>query len=220
MAHALNTYLDPGAYSPEAVAAAREGDAANLNNDLKIVRLTCALQDNDMEASKDLLALLEGEALSGHALFKARTAALLVAARQADRPGFDRALASWMAGRDAWPGNWIDEVLDAPEIRQWMPQLHPTLIKQREAARRALTNAELTFIKDLGFTIIRAVQDNLQWLRPIDAKASMADFADRYRLVAVNLDLCEATLEGAGDMPDLIVAMDDSGNYSGSFIAH
>jgi hypothetical protein len=220
MAQALHTYLDPATYSEEAVAAAREGDAAHLNNDLKIVRLTCALQDNDLEASKGLLTLLEGEALSGHALFKSRTAALLVAARQGDQAGFDRALASWMAGRDAWPGNWVDEVLDAPEFRPFLPRLHPILIKQRDAARRALTKAELTFIKDLGFTIMRSVQDNLQWLRAIDTKGSISDLADRYQLVAVDLELCEATLEGKGDMPDLIVAMDDAGNYKGSFIAH
>jgi hypothetical protein len=220
MTQPLNSYLDPAAYSDEAVAAARTGDIANLNSDLKIIRLTCALQDNDMEVSKGLLDLLEGEALSGHALFKSRTAALLVAARQADQTGFDRALASWMAGRDAWPGNWVDEVLDAPEFRPWLSRLHPILIKQRESARRALSKAELTFVKDLGFTIMRSVQDNLQWLRAVDLKGSIADLADRYRLVAVDLDLCEATLEGKGDMPDLIVAMDDSGRYKGSFIAH
>ncbi len=220
MATALNTYLDPGAYSDDAVASARAGDAAALNNDLKIVRLSCALKDNDLEASKGLLALLEGQALSGHSLFKARTAALIVAARQRDQPAFDRALASWMAGRDTWPGNWIDEVLDAPELRDMLPTLHPVLIKQRDAARRTMTHAELTFVKDLGFTIMRAVQDNLEWLRAVDARGTIADLADKYRLIAVNLDLKEATLEGKGDMPDLIVALDDAGHYSGSFIAH
>lgn len=220
MATALNTYLDPSDYSEEAVAAARTGDVAHLNNDLRIVRLTCAIKDNDLAASKTLIALLEGEALSGHALFKARTAALLVAAKEGDRAAFDRALASWMAGRDAWPGNWVDEVLDSPEIRPWIPALHPVLVRQREAARRALTHAELTFIKDLSFCITRAVQDNLEWLRAGHAGGSIADLVDRYRLSAVDLDLKEATLDGQGKLPDLIVALDEAGNYAGSFIAH
>lgn len=220
MATALNTYLDPSAYTDEAVAAARTGDVANLNNDLRIVRLACALQDNDLDGSKRLIELLEGEALSGHALFKARTAALFVAARQADQAGFDRALASWMAGREAWPGNWVDDVLNAPDLRAMLPTLHPVLLQQRDAAQRAMTQEELTFIRDLPFVIVRAVQDNLEWLRPLDPKASISLLADRFKLVAVDLDLCEATLEGRHGMPDLIVALSAEGHYTGSFIAH
>jgi hypothetical protein len=220
MATALSTYLDPSAYTDEAVAAARTGDVATLNNDLRIVRLACAMQDRDLAGSKHLIELLEGEALSGHALFKARTAALFVAAQERDQAAFDRALASWMAGREAWPENWIDDVLNAPELRTMMPTLHPVFLRQREAARRTMTHAELTFIRDLPFVIIRAVQDNLEWLRPMDPRASISDFSDRYRLIAVDLDLCEATLEGRHGAPDLIVALSEDGHYTGSFIAH
>lgn len=220
MATAIQTYLDPAIYSPEALAAARAGDVATLNNDLRIVRLSCALQDNDLEGSRTIIALLEGEDLSGHALFKARTAALLLAAREGDRAHFDHALSLWMAGRDAWPDNWIDDVLDAPELRRWLPSLHPALIKQREAARRAVTKDELTFIKDLSFCITRAVQDNLSWLRAHEAHGSIADLIDQYQLVAVDLDLKEATLDGHGKLPDLIIALDEAGGYQGSFIAH
>jgi hypothetical protein len=220
MATALSTYLDPSAYTDEAVAAARTGDVATLNNDLRIVRLACTLHDHDLDGSKRLIELLEGEALSGHALFKARTAALFVTAQEGDQAAFDRALASWMAGRDAWPGNWIDEVLNAPELRAMLPTLHPALVRQREAAQRTMAHEELTFIRDLPFVIIRAVQDNLEWLRPIDPKATISDFADRYKLIAVNLDLCEATLEGRHGAPDLIVALSADGHYTGSFIAH
>jgi hypothetical protein len=220
MATALDTYLDPAAYSEEAVAAARAGDISTLNNDLRIVRLACALHDDDLDASKGLIEILDDEILSGHALFKARTGALLLAAREGDQVGFDRALVSWIAGREAWPNNWIDDVLNAPELRPMLSSLHPVLLKQREIARRTLTHAELIFIKDLSFVIIRAVQDNLEWLRAADPKATISDLADKYRLTSVDLDLCEATLEGHGAMPDLIVALDHDGGYTGSFIAH
>ncbi len=220
MATALDTYLDPDAYSEEAVAAARAGDIATLNNDLRIVRLACALHDDDLDASKGLIEILNDQELSGHALFKARTGALFLTARQGDQVAFDRALASWTAGREAWPNNWIDEVLNAAELRPMLSSLHPVLLKQRERARRTLTHDELTFISDLPFVIIRAVQDNLDWLRTADPTATISDLADKYRLTSVDLDLCEATLEGHGTIPDLIVALDHGGGYTGSFIAH
>ncbi len=220
MATALSTYLDPTAYSEEAVAAAQSGDPQHLDTDLRLVRLTCALNENDIVESKTLLSLLESDELVGHSLFKARTAALFIAAKEADRPAFDRALSAWMVGRDAWPGNWIDEVLDAPELRPWMPALHPALVKQREAARRAVTKAELAFMQDMSFCMTRAVQDNLHWLRASHPGGSIADLVDFYRLVAVDLDLKEATLDARGKLPDLIVVLDDVGNYKGSFIAH
>lgn len=220
MSPRILNYLDPADYSPEAIAAARAGQPAELNTDLKIVRLTCALKDNDLQASQDILALLESDELAGNALFKARTGALFVAARQGDQNAFDRALASWMAGRDMWPGNWIDEVLNAPELLPMLSALHPALIKQREAAKQTLSKAQLGFVKDLGFIIMRAVRDNLQWLRAKEPNGVMADLTDRYRLIAVDLDLCEITLQGKNGLPDLIVALDKNGAYAGSFIAH
>jgi hypothetical protein len=216
----IHTYLDPADYSTEAVAAARAGQPAELNSDLKIVRLACALEDNDLQASQDMLTLLEKDELAGNALFKARTGALFVAARQGDQNAFDRALALWMTGRDMWPGNWIDEVLNAPELLPMLPTLHPALVKQREAAKQTLSKAQLGFVKDLGFTIMRAVRDNLEYLRAVEPKGTMADLSDRYRLIAVDLDLCEATLQGRNGLPDLIVALDEKGAYRGSFIAH
>jgi hypothetical protein len=220
MATAFSTYMDPSVYSEAAVAAATAGDAEELSNDLRIIRLTCAIRDNDLAAANKLVALLEQEGLEGHALFKLRTAGLFLAAKEADQAGFDWAFSRWKEGRDAYPANWIDEVLDAPEIRPWLPVMHAAFVRQREAARRALTKDELTFVRDLSFCITRAVQDNLEWLRPHEPSGAIADLVDKYRLAAVDLNLKEATLDGRGKLPDLIVALDEGGNYTGSFIAH
>jgi hypothetical protein len=220
MATAINSYLNPASYSEAAVAEARSADLNSLPSGLRLIRLMTALQDGDADAAGATLAALETEGLVGYELFQLRTAALLIAVRQDSKTRFDAALDAWLAGRAAYPVNWNDDVLDAPEFADWLTDFDRSRLFRKPVKVPKMTKDELTFVKDLSFCITRAVQDNVDWLRQIDAKSSIADMIDKYRLVAVNLDLKEATLDGRGKLPDLIVALDDRGGYAGSFLAH
>jgi hypothetical protein len=209
--------LDPDAFHDDAVRAAMASKVEGLSTDLKLIRLICALHDGDEADFDRVRSLLEVEALGGYPLFQLRTAILLHAARSRDRAGFDTAWQAWIAGRQAYPGNWDDAVLDEDEIRPWItapPKPKP------DAVQPVIEKDDLIFVKDLSFAITRAVQDNLLWLKEQAPAGSVADLVDHYRLASVDRSLKEATLTGRGELPDLIVALDDQGSYRSSFIAH
>jgi hypothetical protein len=216
MSVSLASYLDPSDFAEAAIATARAGSLEGLSTDLRIIRLCCAVRDGDGETVRQVADALAADGVEGHALFKLRTAQLWLAIEGGDPTEVEAALVRWQQGRENWPGNWNDAVLDAPELGDHAQSLP----KPPPPPRRRVTMTELTFVHDLSFCMTRAVQDNLQWLRPAAPGAGIADLVDAYRLVAVDLELREATLDGRGTLPDPTIALDDRGRYAGSFIVH
>jgi hypothetical protein len=107
--------------------------------------------------------------------------------------------------------------LAGTSIKPWVN----TKIKPKpENIRPSINAKDISTIKDLSHSVTRAVQDNIQWLRQLGHVGPIADLADAYHLASVDRALYEATLKGRNDLPDLVVALDETGGYRGSFVAH
>jgi hypothetical protein len=210
--------FDPANSLPEVVDAARQGAIDALPASLLLIKLNVALADKDLSIATAIVAALDHHDYVGHELFRARTGAMLVARLTGNLPAFDEALARWLDGRTAYPANWDDAVLADPVFTPWLDEL--SLESVAVQAHAEMSEADRAFIKDVDYVIARAVQENMEWLAPLGAVGGIAETAKRYAMIAVDRDLREVTLRDGGELPDLIVAIDEAGGFVGSFISH
>ncbi len=217
MNNALPACLDLHSYHDDAVVSALGSKVEAMSVDLKIIRLICALTDRDYADAHATIDHLSAGEVTGYACFQTCTARLALAALEQKRAAFDAAMIEWIAGREHYPGTWDDAVLDTPLIKPWV---NIAIRPKPEAPRPSIKQKDLFYIKDLSRAVTRAVQDNIVWLREMGHKGPVADLADAYRLARVDRGLNEATLDGRDNLPDLIVSLDDQGQYRGSFLAH
>jgi hypothetical protein len=216
----LHTYFDPTNYHPDAVAAAEQGAVESLDRPLILIRLGIELYRDDRAAVYAILSRLDEDVLEGYALWQKLTAALILALQSLHAPSIIGALDVWFEGRARFPGNWRNEVLDAPEVFPWLSDIDPAKLIPPTPKRRRIKQKERAFVKDVKSVCEKAVADNLIFLRELGATQSESALVKRYKLVSVNLNLRECNF-GAGDvLPEIIVAFDAEGQYLGSFLSH
>jgi hypothetical protein len=213
----LPSCLNIASYHEDALRSAMGSKVEAMSVDLKIIRLICALTDGDYADAHATLDLLSGQDVLGYAAFQASTARLTLAALEQDRVAFDTTMIQWNQERSVWPENWDDAVLDTPLIKPWV---NIKIKPKPESIRPRIDAKDVLYVKDLSQSVTRAVQDNVEWLRQLGHVGPIADLADAYHLASVDRALNEATLKGRNDMPDLVVALDETGGYLGSFLAH
>jgi hypothetical protein len=216
----LSQVLNPDAYLDAFDTKRHEID--EMPAGLLIARLTVALREDELITAEEVLIRLRKMSLVGYESFQLATASMWVAARLGDAAAFDRSLNTWLYGRRKFPTNWNSDVLLAPEFAPFLATVDPErLIPPPPPKPKAITKAERSFVADLVECRLCAVEDNLQWLREMGITNPASSLAKRYRLIAVNIGLGEATFRSKDDnLPDLIAALDNDGNYTSSFIAH
>lgn len=221
MTNSLEHLLDLRSYSPTAVEKALASPLAEAGPDFLIIRLIAALDRNDLATAAGIVSAFDDQPPVGYVAFQAWTVAMVIAARRGDDAGFARAFARWKQGGVEYPGNWDASVLDCPDIaRRLSPRDRDAAFAPPAHRQTKITRAERAMIADPTNARLRAVQDNLQWLRETGTTASAETLARRYRLAAVDTRLREIWFHGRGDLPDLVVSLDEKGDYAGSFIAH
>jgi hypothetical protein len=216
----LHPYFDPANYHPDAVAAAEQESIESLDHSLILIRLGIELYRDDRAAAYAILSRLDGDVLEGYALWQKLTAALILALQSLHVPSIIRALDLWLEGRERFPGNWRNEVLDAPEILPWLSDLNPAKLIPSAPKRRRITQKERAFVKDIKGVCEKAVADNLTFLRELGVTQSESALVKRYKLVSVNLNLRECNLGNGYVLPEITIAFDAQGQYLGSFLSH
>jgi hypothetical protein len=216
----LYPYFDPANYHPDAVAAAQAGEIDTLDVSLSLLRLCIELHKNDQAAALSVVLRLNREPLGGYQLWQKLTAALILALESLCEPEIKKALTAWLDGRDQYPGNWRNEVLDAPEVVPWLGRVDPARLIAPVIKPSILSPEERAFVRDIKSVCENAVRDNLTYLRDLGVKQSAATLAKKYTLLFVNLALRECTIDAGEDLPSITVALDEQGAYVGSFLTH
>jgi hypothetical protein len=83
-----------------------------------------------------------------------------------------------------------------------------------------LSHEDRKFVKDQEQVCLKAVFENVEWLREMNITETPEEIARTYRLVYLNRHLREASFESDQDFPSFTVALDEGGNFLGSFLDH
>jgi hypothetical protein len=220
MITSLHRHIDPANYHPDAVAEARAGPVAALEPHWLIIRLGLALYAGDRREAEAALRHLDAENRHGHELFQVVTAKLILALESADRAAILSALDVWLDARRTAPGNWRNEVLDAPELAPYITGMDPEKLAPPVRKRFVVTKEHRAMVRDIEAAREQAVTENLEWLRPLGVTGSVKAIARSYRIVHASTELREVTLESRKGWPDLTVSLDADGLVIGSFISH
>jgi hypothetical protein len=216
----LHRHLDPANYHPDAVASAGNGEVDQLSDLLLILRLGVELHREDYAASEKILNRLQSRNQEGCALFQIKTAALILALQSPTGLTSMAALEDWLEARKLYPGNFINDVLGAPELASFVTQIDPAKLVAPVPERYIVTDADRAMIADLNAARESAVKENIEWLRPMGLKGSVKSIANAYQIVYANHHLREVTLGNDKDWPELVVSVDEKGAFLGSFISH
>jgi hypothetical protein len=82
---------------------------------------------------------------------------------------------------------------------------------------KKLNHKERALVKDEAGFLHKAVEENLEHFRAMDVTDSAAAIAEKYKLSGVDTNLREITYSNTDDLPGIIVALDQDGNFAGSF---
>ena len=220
MKTSLDRFIDPANYHPDAVADAGRGEMADIPSSLLLIRLGIELHREDHAAANAAVERLEADNRGGYELFQLLTAKIVLALWSADETAILLALKSWLDARKRYPGNWSDDVLEAPELAPYVAKVNPAKLVPPKIKPRAITRADRALVKDLNAARKQAVTENLVYLRDLGVSDSITAIARAYDISFANHHLREVTLSASADWPDLVIAIDAEGAMLGSFIAH
>jgi hypothetical protein len=218
----LSAYILPSIYSDEALKLARDCNIDALSLDILIIRFWLALSESQFGEAALLHEKTQSYPLGGWPLYQVLTGNIFLQLSLGTPSSITQAIEAWLNGRDAYPGNWQNGVLSAPEIMPYLTnfsleRLEPPRPKARE---NRVSRADREFVKDLPQVKSKTIADNLHFLRDIGIVNSERALIRAYKLRSVDRILNEALLRAPNDLPDIIVALDKHGNYVGSFLAH
>jgi hypothetical protein len=214
----LRRYLDVGAYADTALAMAR-GDIDTLAQGHLLIRLCLVLQQPHDPMVPGIIARLTAMAPVGYALFQLCTARIIAGLDAGDANAVQMAVDQWLTGRESYPTNWDNSVLDAAELQPFLVGIAPDRLATPVVPSPVLTPADHMWIRDLPSARLQAVMENLPWLRQMGIRGTPKALAKRYVLFSVNRDLSEATI-AAQDLPSIIIALSPDGDVLGSFLSH
>jgi hypothetical protein len=216
----IERYLNADAYHPDAVATARTGSLADLSPQMLIVRLCDHFTRGDMSGAERTLLFRSPDAFVGYARFQFETARLIMARQRDDRDAFMSALDSWLAARLLFPANWSPDVLETTEFAPWLADIDPTRLAPPLLPIAALTDDDRAWVQDFDAARLLAVTENLEWIREMQINGTVDEIVSQYQLTYVSREICEATMSGSDDLPDITLTLEPDGSYRGSFLSH
>lgn len=86
--------------------------------------------------------------------------------------------------------------------------------------RVIIIKADRALIANFAAARTQAVTENLEWLRQMEVKGTANAIAKTYRITFANHHLREVTISSSNGWPDIVIAVDDMGAVSGSFLSH
>jgi hypothetical protein len=215
----IDRFLNPDAYHSDAVASASSGDIVTLSPDFLIIRLCVELRKNNISAIQVILQRMRKLKYVGYQLFQVTTARMIIAFRQHNKAAFMLALEAWLDGRHATPQNWDNKVLEQAEFQDWLLEVDPAKLEEPKLVVAQLTKEDRAFVKNQDEIALKSVLENMEWLVPPDSNMKPEKIARSYKLASFNQHLREARFSSTEDFPDLILALDEAGNFLGSFIS-
>jgi hypothetical protein len=195
-------------------------EISKLTTSFGIVRLCVELRNNHMAAVEAVINHLMKQRPLGYELFQLTTARLILARCKNDRDAFMLALETWLKGLKKTPQNWDDRVLEESSFQDWLADVDPKKLKVRTLRKRKMSDDDLAFIKDATNIPLKAVSENLEWLREMKITETPEQIAQTYEMDSFNRHLREVSLESNKGFPGITVALDENGNFVGSFLGH
>jgi hypothetical protein len=216
----LNANFNPEHYLPEVTAKARAHSIDQLDGNLLFIRMIIELRAKNLVSLEKVIARILLDPPSGYEMYQVMTARMIVAYWKDDKAEFLQQTELWLDGRRTWRSNWNSDVLGISEFKPWLSKMNPKLFELEKAALSEITAEDRVFIQDERGFLLAALKENLEHFRAMDIKGSVANLAKKYHVSHVNQHLREITFDADGDLPGLIVAVDENGKFAGSFIAH
>jgi hypothetical protein len=75
-------------------------------------------------------------------------------------------------------------------------------------------------VQDFDAARLLAVTENLEWIREMQINGTVDEIVAQYQLTYVSREICEATMSGSDDLPDITLTLEPDGSYRGSFLSH
>jgi hypothetical protein len=216
----IGRFLNPDSYSAQVVEEVRQVETAKLTTSWGIVRLCFELRNNDVRAAEVIINQLMKEPPFGYELFQLTTARMIIARQKNDNAAFVLALDAWLKGRRKTPQNWDDRVLEEISFQGWLADVDPKKLKPRTVRGHKISGDDISFVKHAAHIPLKAVLENLEWLREMKITETPEEIAQTYKLFSLNRHLREASFESTKGFPGITVALDEGGNFTGSFLAH
>jgi hypothetical protein len=220
MEELLNANFNPEHYLPEVIAKAGANAVDQLAEDFLAIRMIIELRAKNLSALEAVIAKILQDPPSGYKMYQVMTARMILAYWKNDKAEFLRLTELWLDGRRAYPANWNSAVLDIKEFKPWLSEMNPKLFELEPVLPPEVTAEDRAFIKDERGFILAALKENIEHFRAMEIKGSVASLTKKYQVTHVNRHLREITFDADGDLPGLIVALDENGKFAGSFIAH
>ena len=220
MITSLHQFFNLEHYHSEVVASASKARISDAPSHWLIVRLVVALQADNRADASAVLQRLDAEERGGHDLFLIKTAHLIIAIESANLPACRSALEDWLTARAAFPGNFIDHVVDAPELADIVTKADREAMVLPDTKRPIITKADRALIADFAAGREQAIIENLEWLRQMNVVDTVEAIAKSYRITFANHHLREITICSNKGWPDIIIAVDEAGVIIGSFLSH
>ncbi len=218
--------LNTANYSPSALEAASSTSVVRLTAEQSIVAASIAVAAGDEAKVGDLLRHGLSAKSAGHTSFVLAASSMTLAATNRDQDLFTAGLRLWIGSRVASPQHFdhavLTELMASGEEAALLAKI-PTDLRKAALSAPKVKPVKITASQQklidlvtprLPMIIRQAVSANTEFL-PVKVNL------EAYRLDTVNARLRELTLLSSDDsLPTLIVSLDKTGNFSGSFIQH
>ncbi|MGY3855532.1 hypothetical protein ACW5W8_22375 [Aeromonas aquatilis] len=181
------------------------------------IAASAAISDRDVPALAAALtqpALASAQGWNG---FQRDSAAMILARWRDDRAVFERAVGHWKAGRAKNPQNYPIDMLRWPGFDGWVSDAERAQGPAEALPRHAIRPRRL---RNPQASLQRAIVDNMKWLRDLAGGQEAEELVPRYVFVAEDRQLREAIIAAEGDLPEIVIAFDEAGVMTGSFLMH
>jgi hypothetical protein len=216
----ISRFLNSDHYSPDVVKQVSETRIAELKSSLGIVRLCFEMTNNRIDIAEAVAQHLMKQQFLGYELFQLTTARLIIAYYKNDEIAFMLALEAWLKERKKMPQNWHNSLLEEPALQKWLSGVDAKKLKKPALRKQKMSDDDFSFVKNVDGIPLKAVLENLEWLRQMQINDAPEDMAKTYHLVHINRHLREAGFSSDKDSPDFTATLDESGNFVGSFLDH
>jgi hypothetical protein len=173
----LDANFNPEHYHPEAVERVRASDLGLLDTSALVLRMIIELRAHDLAALQTTIAKIVLNRPAGYEMYQLITARMIIAYWKNDKAEFTRLTDLWLDGRRAHPGNWSTAVLGVKEFKPWLSEIEPSKFDVEFQAPPEITAEQRALIKDEKGYLRKALRENLEHIRAINIKLSVASLA-------------------------------------------
>ena len=205
------------AYDSIAVQSAiTSKDTTNVS--LAIIRVIIAITNKDIIALDNTLASPVLKKAVGYEACQRDTAFLILAKWRNDKILFQNYLLEWKKGQKKYVGNYITDFLLWQGFESWITKddIQVTSIKENKKPHKK--NPKL--LQNPDEAISKAIKDNIEWLQGTSERIDEKTILQSYYFIAENKRLKEAIIHSNENWPEIVIAFDEQGNYTGSFLMH